>query len=67
MFLNGHRLAVEEVAPKCVLAVPHVHRRDVGELMVVQGEEALTGGEGLHRLAQRRDVEQYRIVGRDEC
>ena len=64
MLLNRHRLAVKEVAPGCVLAVPNVHRGDVLELMVEQSEEALARSEGLHRLAQGRDVEEDRVVGR---
>ena len=34
MFLQRHRLAGEETAPVSVLAVPHVHRRDMRELVV---------------------------------
>ena len=49
MLLDRHRLAVEEVAPACVPPVPHVHRRDVRELVVGDGEEALARREGLHR------------------
>ena len=64
MLLDRHRLAAQEAAPEGVALVPHVHRRDVGELVVGQREEALARREGLHRLRQRRDVEQDGVVGR---
>ena len=41
MLLDGHRLAAEEAAPGCVLAVPHVDGRDMGELVIGEREEAL--------------------------
>ena len=54
----------KKLAPEGVALVPHVHGRDVGELVVGQGEEALARREGLHRLRQRRDVEQHGVVRR---
>ena len=64
MLLNRHRLAVQETPPEGVLAVPHIHRRDMRQLMVDQREKALARGKRLHRLRQRRDVEQDGVVGR---
>ena len=34
MLLNRHRLAAKEAAPPCVAPVPHVHRRDVRNLVI---------------------------------
>ena len=39
----GHRLAVEEPAPGRVLPVPHIHRRNVRDLMIVQRENRSPG------------------------
>ena len=64
MLLDRHWLAVEKVAPRRVLPIPHVHLGDVGKLVVDDGEEAFAGRKGLHRRRQRRNVDQYRVVGR---
>ena len=44
------------------LRIPHVDRGDVRELVIVEGEEALAGREGLHRQRERRDVEQHHVA-----
>ena len=52
MLLDRHRLAAEEFAPPRVGPVPHVHRRDVNQLVIHQREEALARAECLERQAQ---------------
>src|ERR1019366_5638634 len=64
MILQRHRLAPEEGPPAGVGAVPDVHGRHVGQLVVHQGEEPLAGREGLEGLAERGDVDQDGVVRR---
>jgi hypothetical protein len=64
MLLDWHRLAAEQFAPEAVAAVPHVHGRDMGELVIGQGEEALARAERLEGEAERSDVEEVRVVRR---
>ena len=57
MIGDRRHLAVEEIAPECVVVVPHIERGDMHHLVVHNGEEALAWRPGFEGGGDRRDID----------